>query len=229
MGDVKDTFVDSPIDQGNINWEKYYVGIEEHEKLWSYKKEHDGHVKFFLKHYNFPSNITILDSGCGEGKNTKLLTELYDNVYGVDISQTAINNVSKVFPEVKFSAQDVADLNFTDNMFDVIIDAGCMHTNHPMQHQKIVNQYHRILKPNGKLFFRLFFTPDDNNEHPIFWFDCDTDQFVTPVKGKMPVYGLNQKTIEKLIHGLFTPDEILFEGVYGVDGVHFIYFSKINI
>ncbi len=48
MGDVKDTFVDSPIDQGNINWEKYYVGIAEHKKLWSYKID-DVHFIYFSK------------------------------------------------------------------------------------------------------------------------------------------------------------------------------------
>ncbi len=219
MPDVKDTFIESPIDQGNVNWEKYYEGIDEHEKLWTHKENHDPHVRFFLKHYNFSSNITILDSGCGEGKNTKLLTELYDNVYGVDISQTAINNVSKVFPEVKFSAQDVADLNFTDNMFDVIIDAGCMHTNHPMQYKKIIDQYYRILKPNGKLFFRLFFRPNEANT-PIFYFDQETK--------KMPVFGLSHKSIKELINGLFDVDDLLFEGDYPNAGDQYIYFSKIN-
>ena len=37
MPDVKDTFIESPIDQGNVNWEKYYEGIDEHEKLWTHK------------------------------------------------------------------------------------------------------------------------------------------------------------------------------------------------
>ena len=49
MPDVKDTFIESPIDQGNVNWEKYYEGIDEHEKLWTHKENHDPHVRFFFK------------------------------------------------------------------------------------------------------------------------------------------------------------------------------------
>jgi len=230
MVDVIDTFVDSPIGQGNINWEKYYIGIEEHEKMWSHKQDPDAHVKSFLNHYNFPNNITVLDSGCGEGKNIRLL-EQYDNVYGVDISQTAVDNAKKEFPTVNFSAQDAANLNYENETFDVIIDVGCLHSNHPMQHQKIINQYHRILKPDGKLFFRLFHLPNeynDDNTIPIFYFDVGEDQFITNAKGKIPVYGVNHKLIKKLIDGLFNPDLVLWETVHHPDVVHYIYFSKIN-
>jgi len=231
--EIRKEFVDSPSNCANINWETFFAANDP-GNIWSANQDPDVHVKWFLKHYNFPTcyqnNITVLDSGCGEGKNIRLL-EQFDNVYGSDISQTAINNAQKEYPNVNFSAQDAADLNFTNEMFDVIIDAGCLHCNHPMQHQKIINQYHRILRPTGKLFFRLFHVPDEyqnDNTIPIFYFDLGDDQFITGVKGKIPVYGLNHALIKKLIDGLFNPDEVLWDTSYDTNGVHYIYFSKIN-
>jgi len=231
--EIRKAFVDSPNNCANINWETFFAANDP-GNIWSANQDPDTHVKWFLKHYNFPTcyqnNITVLDSGCGEGKNIRLL-EQFDNVYGSDISQTAINNAQKEYPNVNFSAQDAADLNFTNEMFDVIIDAGCLHCNHPMQHQKIINQYHRILRPTGKLFFRLFHVPDEyqnDNTIPIFYFDLGDDQFITGVKGKIPVYGLNHALIKKLIDGLFNPDEVLWDTSYDSNGVHYIYFSKIN-
>ena len=176
---IRKTFVDSPNDCANINWETFFAG-KDPGNIWSHKQEPDAHVKWFLKHYNFPKDITVLDSGCGEGKNLRLL-EQYDNVYGVDISQTAVDNAKKEFPTVNFSAQDAANLNYENETFDVIIDAGCLHCNHPMQHQKIIDQYHRILKPDGKLFFRMFHTDNEDNTPPIFYFDLGDDQFNTSI------------------------------------------------
>ena len=231
--EIRKAFVDSPNNCANINWETFFAANDP-GNIWSANQDPDTHVKWFLKHYNFPTcyqnNITVLDSGCGEGKNIRLL-EQFDNVYGSDISQTAINNAQKEYPNVNFSAQDAAYLNFTNEMFDVIIDAGCLHCNHPMQHQKIINQYHRILRPTGKLFFRLFHVPDEyqnDNTIPIFYFDLGDDQFMSGVKGKIPVYGLNHALIKKLIDGLFNPDEVLWDTSYDSNGVHYIYFSKIN-
>ena len=227
--EIRKTFVDSPSNCANTNWELFFSG-KDPGNIWSHNQEPDAHVKWFLEHYNLPKNITVLDSGCGEGKNLILL-EQFDNVYGVDISQTAVDNARIEFPLVNYSAQDAADLDFTNEMFDVIIDAGCLHCNHPMQHQKIINQYHRILKPHGKLFFRLFHVPDEyqnDNTIPIFYFDLGEDQFMSGIIGKIPVYGLNHKLIKKLIDGLFNPDEVLWDTVYDSNGVHYVYFSKIN-
>ena len=227
--EIRKAFVDSPSNCANINWETFFAANDP-GNIWSANQDPDAHVKWFLEHYNFPKDITVLDSGCGEGKNIQLL-EQFDNVYGVDVSQTAVDNAQKTFPNAIFSAQDVADLDFTNEMFDVIIDAGCLHCNHPMQHQKIINQYHRILKPHGKLFFRLFHVPDEyqnDNTIPIFYFDLGEDQFMSGIIGKIPVYGLNHKLIKKLIDGLFNPDEVLWDTVYDSNGVHYVYFSKIN-
>tara|TARA_B100000959_G_C14924231_1_gene600824 strand:+ start:343 stop:1038 length:696 start_codon:yes stop_codon:yes gene_type:complete len=225
--EIRKTFVDSPSNCANTNWETFFAA-KDPGNIWSHNQAPDAHVKWFLEHYNLPKNITVLDSGCGEGKNLRLL-EQFDDVYGVDISQTAVDNARTEFPLVNYSAQDAADLDFTNEMFDVIIDAGCLHCNHPMQHQKIINQYHRILKPNGKLFFRLFHTDNDDNTSPIFYFDLGDDQFMSGTIGKIPVYGFNHKLIKKLIDGLFNPDEVLWDTAYDENGVHYIYFSKINI
>ena len=50
--EIRKTFVDSPSNCANINWETFFSG-KDPGNIWSYNQEPDAHVKWFLKHYNF--------------------------------------------------------------------------------------------------------------------------------------------------------------------------------
>lgn len=56
-------------------------------------------VNFYSKKYpNIqPKNINVLEVGCGSGSNIKYLAELGYNVYGIDISETAVNYAKTSF------------------------------------------------------------------------------------------------------------------------------------
>ena len=59
--EIRKTFVDSPINCANTNWERFFAG-KDPGNLWSHTQEPDAHVKWFLKHYKFSKDITILDN-----------------------------------------------------------------------------------------------------------------------------------------------------------------------
>lgn len=217
-------FIDSLNNQGNINFEIFYKEADEKERnmiKWSFNSDPDNDVVNFLEdiaHTYLQDNHVILDSGCGEGRNVKVLENHIDHyqlkhnkIYGIDISKTAIDRAKKYFPNLNFSVQDVANLNFTDNMFDVIIDAGCLHCNHYTQHQKIMDQYYRVLKPGGILFFKSFSQPKEDVTEPIFYFDNITK--------KIPIYGQNLDSVKTLIKN--------FKIVKIIDTeIHVVYLTK---
>lgn len=67
-------------------------------------------------------SLDIAEVGCGTGYSTKLLNEFFSDstVYGLDISELAINKAKNNFPEIYFDKHDIL-LAPTKRKFDVII------------------------------------------------------------------------------------------------------------
>jgi len=67
---------------------------------------------------------TILETGCGFGISTWLLSDLTENIVGVDQSAVAIDVASNLFPESQFVCSGIGEyfeMN-PDVYFDVIVD-----------------------------------------------------------------------------------------------------------
>lgn len=94
-------------------------------------------------------NIKILDAGCGEGQ---LLLEIfnrgYKNIYGVDITKIALKQAEKRV-KAKLSLQNLEDLNFPNEYFDVVICTEVIE--HVENYKKVIKELKRILKKNGLL------------------------------------------------------------------------------
>lgn len=91
----------------------------------------------------------VLDVGCTAGYLGSILQKKGAKVYGVDISQKAIQLARKKI----FSAQQL-DLNeqklpFKNNLFDLIIASEVIE--HLFQPANFLKDAHRVLKNNGKL------------------------------------------------------------------------------
>src|SRR3546814_1302193 len=50
---------------------------------------------------------TLLEVGCGEGHQTRVLDELADEVYGIDVSPTAVERARERVPKAHFAATDI--------------------------------------------------------------------------------------------------------------------------
>ena len=66
------------------------------------------------------NNKVVLDAACGSGYGSALLAEEAKEVYGIDISEEAIEYARSNYEKVKYSAMSIATLDFPDNFFDVI-------------------------------------------------------------------------------------------------------------
>lgn len=191
------------------NWNKFYKLKPNGGQWGNHLSGPDSHVERFFSIIPVKSNSCILDSGCADGKNSAYINSLGHTVYGIDVSKSVINRVSE---NVKgnFSVQDCKETSFTNNKFDAIVDAGCLHVNEPFTHRAILEEYHRILKPKGYLNIRFFNNNKGNPSEPIF--SVAGDELY------MPVYGFAKPIIHSLISNLYSVEDYYFDAWYGATG-----------
>jgi tellurite methyltransferase len=102
---------------------------------------------------------TILDAGCGYGRNLHWFLQNDYTVYGVDQDETAIDDLRrKGAPALseRFQAAQLDDLPFTDKRFEHIICSAVLHFAKDTTHfHRMVAEMLRVLKPKGSLFIRM--------------------------------------------------------------------------
>lgn len=107
--------------------------------------------------------MTVLDAGCGNGRNSNYLIKAGVDVYGADTSEKAIQQIRKsaaqISPEIPwqhFIVADLASLPYASDMFDVVICSAVLHFAKDKAHfRSIVQGLWHVLKPEGMLFCRF--------------------------------------------------------------------------
>ncbi|TBL80492.1 class I SAM-dependent methyltransferase [Paenibacillus thalictri] len=111
----------------------------------------------------FTPDMTLLDAGCGNGRNMVYFLRNGYDVYGVDRSETAVQAVRSLaaelapeLPQDRFEMQAVEKLSYTNDTFDVVICNAVLHfAEHEDHFQTMVSELWRVIKPGGMLFARL--------------------------------------------------------------------------
>lgn len=106
---------------------------------------------------------TILDAGCGNGRNLVYFLQNNYDVYGIDADPTAISEVkylaaklSPGTPQENFKVAKLEHMPFKNEMFDVIICSAVLHfATDPTHFEKMLFACWNTLKPNGIFFARL--------------------------------------------------------------------------
>lgn len=127
-----------------------------------------------LKRDNICSG-SLLDLGCGDGKLTIKFAKNGFEVYGIDISKTAVEwaeERSKAQSvEANFQVGSVLDLPYESEKFNVIIDSFCFHCIIGEDRKKFLSEAFRVLKNNGVL---IIMTKCGNPKDPNYPFDPET-------------------------------------------------------
>ncbi len=112
---------------------------------------------------NIAPGMTVLDAGCGGGRNlVHLLREGYE-VFGCDQNSDAVESVREMvaafaprLPAQNFAVAAVERMPFSDGLADVVICNAVLHFARDDAHfQAMVAELWRVLRPGGMLFCRL--------------------------------------------------------------------------
>ena len=126
-----------------------------------------GGIDIYLFDQLLKGNITpqrsVLDAGCGGGRNLIYFLRSGFEVFGVDQSTESIAQVRALasslaphLPVRNFRLEPVERMSFADADFDVVISSAVLHFARDEEHwQSMVNELWRVLKPGGIFFARL--------------------------------------------------------------------------
>jgi len=104
---------------------------------------------------------TILELGCGLGRNTQFIVDNGLKVIATDFSQNAVDFVKEFIPQAETL---IADLNrplpFADSQFQTVVADLCLHYFSDKKTREIVAEIKRVLMSNGYLLARVNSTDD---------------------------------------------------------------------
>lgn len=99
-----------------------------------------------------PKNETILEAGCGNGKNF-----IRENMYGIDACQDFVNECVSLNLNVKQG--DILNINYPNDTFDNAMSIAVVH--HLSTHERrkhSLEELTRVTKPNGLIFVLVMAT-----------------------------------------------------------------------
>lgn len=116
-----------------------------------FSKRKDEAIEFIKKSLPNLKNKKIIDVGCGNGKDIRLLESLgSSDVYGIDASEFMINESKKIVSNPKnLFVGNIEETLFEDNFFDVAIGRFSFH--YLSDFDKAYQELSRILKKGGLL------------------------------------------------------------------------------
>lgn len=111
----------------------------------------------------FDNCKTILDAGCGSGRNIAYFLQNGFSVYGVDQSEHAVELSKRLSADLcpdhspdNFKLAAVENLPFDDGRFDLVICSAVLHFANDAEHfDSMLRSLWRVLKPGGYFFARL--------------------------------------------------------------------------
>ena len=175
-----------------------------------------GIVAIHLKRYEFARRYcerkAVLDAACGVGYGSAHLAHVATRVVGVDRDADAIAYARERYgdPNVEFSVQDVAALEFADGTFDVVCSFETIE--HLDDAQAFVDEVARVLRPAGVL---VVSTPrvDETTtspENPHHRFELTLDDFEALLRTRFAAVELyGQHRVETLRHRALRRADVL--------------------
>ena len=135
-----------------ITIESYDKNINEYIKnvkdLHPYKESN-----FFL--YLLDKKSSILDLGCGSGRDSKIFADKGYKVMGIDLSRKMIETCNKLVKNADFKVMDMMKLNFKDDSFDAVwANAAFCHIS-KKDIPKAIKEAYRVLKKDEIFYLSL--------------------------------------------------------------------------
>lgn len=110
-------------------------------------------AEFVASH--LPSNGTLLEIGCGNGRDAVYFCQLGQKVTGTDISEEAIAfcRDNHIYPEVKFYSGHLPNISYIKNdRYDSIYSRFCLHAMTEKEELEVLEQSYALLQKNGHIY-----------------------------------------------------------------------------
>ncbi len=126
-------------------------------------------LKYLKKEQRWrPDGKTVLDAGCGTGRNANHIADMGGTVTGIDISPTAITIAKEAAQEKKvYATYYVMDMGqeliFPDASFDLALDVTSSNSLTETERAAYLKEMHRVLKPGGFMFVKALCKDGDAN------------------------------------------------------------------
>lgn len=131
--------------KNTIRWYDEYA--EEYAKF-SYALVQTDIIEKFLT--MLPQNPSILDAGCGPGRDTAIFAQKGAEVIGLDISKEILKIARKKHPFISFVEGNFLYLPFKDKTFNgVWAHAALVHLETIEEVKKSLEEFYRVLKKGG--------------------------------------------------------------------------------
>jgi SAM-dependent methyltransferase len=126
-------------------------------------------LKFLKKEEKYKiEDKTILDLGCGTGRNANYLADLSNKVIGIEISKTALEiaraRACELGLSVDYRLGDIGEpYNIPDNSVDIILDVTSSNSLSDIGREVYLKETHRVLKEKGFVFVRALCKDGNKN------------------------------------------------------------------
>jgi ubiquinone/menaquinone biosynthesis C-methylase UbiE len=134
-------------------------------KGWDAYREHWNNPAF-LKFIGNLKGKKVLDAGCGEGYNTRILSHHDAKMTGIDISPKMVSHARQEEHKnplgIRYETTSFAQLSmFEDNSFDTVVSFMALMDG--ADYPGALKEIYRVLQPHGNLYFSIthpcFMTP----------------------------------------------------------------------
>jgi len=138
----------------------YPLGTDEYFRYYDKLREVNENLRFSYQVHEYKnfSRQKVLDVGVGNGYVLSKYAQERAEVWGVDITETAIELCSKRFKlfglRGKFLLANAEELPFQSGSFDCVCSMGVLH--HTPDPAKAADEIFRVLKPGGRLIVMVY-------------------------------------------------------------------------
>lgn len=156
-------------------------------------------VKFLKRNYKQPEDKTILDFGCGSGRNTVLMSDMgFEKIIAMDYNEDCLKLTKEKLlgkNNVEYIKNERLTISLPDESVDCIVAWGALYFFTGEERKQFAKELYRVLKPNGmvvtdfrgkedamygqgKLVENDMFLLDERAGHMknfIYWFSNDDD------------------------------------------------------